>query len=90
MWPAPASPFTRWRLAQADGRVLVTRDRDFGQLTFADELGSGVIDLRIRPQTVQAVHAELSRVLAIYSEPDLLDAFVVVEPGSHRVRRPDS
>lgn len=36
----------------------------------------------------KSAHAELGRVLAAYSEPDLLSAFVVVEPGSHRVRRP--
>lgn len=76
------------QLAQTDRRILVSRDRDFGHLSFVDGMGFGVIYLRIAPQTVRAVHTELEAVLASYCEPDLLNAFVVVEPGRHRVRRP--
>ena len=75
------------RIAQAEGRVFVTRDRDFGWLVFARLLGGGVLYLRVLPATLQAVHAELGRVLTLYQEEDLKDAFVVVEPGRHRVRR---
>jgi len=75
-------------VAQADGRVFVTRDRDYGGLVFVQALGAGVLYLRILPSTVQAVHAELGRVLDLYGEAELRGAFVVVEPGRHRVRRP--
>ncbi|HUQ71749.1 MAG TPA: DUF5615 family PIN-like protein [Planctomycetaceae bacterium] len=78
------------RAAGAEGRVFVTRDRDYGGLVFVQELGAGVLYLRILPSTVQAVHAELGRVLTLYGEADLLGTFVVVEPGRHRVRRPAS
>lgn len=74
--------------AGADGWVLVTRDRDYGGLVFAEALGRGVIYLRMLPSTIQAVHAELARVLTTYATADLLGALVVVEPGRHRVRRP--
>jgi predicted nuclease of predicted toxin-antitoxin system len=74
-------------IAQEHKRLFVTRDRDFGGLVFVRELGSGVIYLRIMPSTVNAVHAELKRVLQFYSEEDLHNAFVVVEPGRHRFRR---
>ena len=40
------------------------------------------------PSTLEAVHAELGRVLSLYSEAELLGSFVVVEPGRHRVRKP--
>lgn len=76
------------RIAQAEGRVFVTRDRDFGGLVFVQSLGAGVLYLRVLPSTLEAVHAELGRVLSLYSEAALLGAFVVVEPGRHRVRKP--
>jgi predicted nuclease of predicted toxin-antitoxin system len=75
------------RTAQADGRVFVTRDRDFGGLVFLQSLGTGVLYLRLLPSTLQAVHAELGRVLSLYNEAELQGAFVVIEPGRHRIRR---
>ena len=73
--------------AQEQTRILVTRDRDFGNLVFVQALGSGVICLRIRPSTLNGVHAQLETVLNTYSEEDLASAFVVVGPGGHRIRR---
>jgi predicted nuclease of predicted toxin-antitoxin system len=73
--------------AQSQGRILVTRDRDFGSLVFVRSLGSGVIYLRVLPATQKAVHAELEVVLSTYSEEELRNAFVVVEPDGHRIRR---
>ena len=74
--------------AQKDGRVFVTRDRDFGALTFVQHSGGGTIYLRMMPSTVSAVHSELERVFALYSEEELLRSFLVVEPARHRIRRP--
>jgi predicted nuclease of predicted toxin-antitoxin system len=75
------------RVAQEQGRVLVTRDRDFGNLVFVQALGAGVLYLRILPSTRSAVHTELERVLNTYTEEELTRAFVVVEAGGHRIRR---
>jgi len=72
--------------AQELGRIFVTRDRDFGRLVFVGSLGMGVIYLRILPSTQEAVHKELERVLEAYSEGKLMKAFVVIEPGRHRLR----
>ena len=47
------------RVAQGQDRILVTRDRDFGNLVFVRALGSGVLYLRIRHSTLNAVHSEL-------------------------------
>jgi len=74
-------------IAQEQARLFMTRDRDFGSLVFVRELGAGIIYLRILPATVNAVYAELARVLQSYTEEDLHKAFVVVEPGRHRFRR---
>jgi predicted nuclease of predicted toxin-antitoxin system len=74
-------------MAQERGRIFVTRDRDFGGLVFVRDLGAGVIYLRGEPSIMASVHEELDRVLRSYSEEDLQQAFVVVEPGRHRFRR---
>jgi predicted nuclease of predicted toxin-antitoxin system len=75
------------RAAQEQNRILVTRDRDFGNLVFVRELGAGVIFLRILPSTQNVVHAELERVLSLHAETELAQAFVVIEPRGHRIRR---
>jgi predicted nuclease of predicted toxin-antitoxin system len=75
------------RTAQEQGRVFVTRDRDFGGLVFVKGLRAGVIYLRILPSTQNAVHKEFERVLKSYREDEIMRAFVVIEPGRHRFRR---
>ena len=75
------------RAAEADERILVTRDRDFGGLVFVRRLGKGVVYLRVLPSTLKAVHAELKRVIDGYLAAELREGFVVVEPGRHRFRR---
>lgn len=76
------------RIARAEGRAFVTRDRDFGGLVFVQSLGADILYLRVLPSMLAAVQAELGRVLSLDSEAELLGSFVVVEPGRHRVRRP--
>jgi len=75
------------RVAHEQKRIFVTRDRDFGALVFVAGSGPGVTYLRALPSTQNAVHAELARVLTLYSEPELAACFVVVEPGRHRIRK---
>lgn len=75
------------RIAQEQGRIFVTRDRDFGNLVFIRRLGSGVIYLRVLPSTLNSVHDELEAVLTTRTEGELSESFVVVEPGAHRFRR---
>jgi predicted nuclease of predicted toxin-antitoxin system len=75
------------RVAHEQGRILLTRDRDFGGLVFRRGEAPGVIYLWMQPPTQEAAHAELERVLDLYDERELDHAFVVVEPGRHRIRR---
>lgn len=75
------------RVAHEQGRIFVTRDRDFGALVFIQGKAPGVIYLRTLPSTQNAVHSELARVLTLYREQELQTSFVVVEPGRHRVRK---
>ncbi len=75
------------KTAQERGRILVTRDRDFGNLVFVKALGAGALCLRILPSTQNAVHSELERVLKTYPEEELMKAFVVIGSDGHRFRR---
>ncbi len=75
------------RVAQEQGRVLVTRDRDYGGIVFVRGGGPGVLYLRILPSTQNAVHLEMERVLSLYTPGELQNSFVVVEPGRHRIRK---
>jgi predicted nuclease of predicted toxin-antitoxin system len=43
------------RTDHAEGRILVTRDRDFGGLVYLKGLGAGGVYLRILPSTINAV-----------------------------------
>jgi predicted nuclease of predicted toxin-antitoxin system len=76
------------RTAQEQNRILVTRDRDYGNLVFVRAIGYGVLYLRVLPSTVNSVHDELARVTQSYSEKELVGAFVVVESYGHRFRKP--
>ena len=73
--------------AQNQDRILLTRDRDFGNLVFVQGLGSGVIYLRMLPSTSDAVHLELAYVLENYALKDLRQSFVVVQKNGHRIRK---
>ena len=74
-------------LAQQQGRVFVTRDSDFGSLVFVQSLGAGVIYLRMLPINQNEVHAELKRVLELYGDDALKNAFIIIEPNRHRFRQ---
>jgi len=60
---AQAEDLQLLQTAQSIRRILLTRDRDFGQLVFIANAGGGVIYLRMLPEEQQAVHAELINVL---------------------------
>jgi predicted nuclease of predicted toxin-antitoxin system len=73
--------------ARTRGRVLITRDRDFGNLVFVKKSGTGVIYLRVNPSTMNAVHGSLAALIAEIDYDNLLKAFTVVEPSGYRIRK---
>jgi predicted nuclease of predicted toxin-antitoxin system len=75
--------------AQREGRVLVTEDRDFGELVFKRrQPHCGVIFLRLPPMELAAKIDRLKHVLANLAGE--LDQFIVVTERSARVRRTDA
>jgi predicted nuclease of predicted toxin-antitoxin system len=73
-------------IAQAEGRVLITSDRDFGELIFRrHHPHAGVIYFRLPLEsTVEDKMALLQRLLQTHA--DQLDQFLVVTPRRIRVR----
>ena len=74
-------------IAVAEGRILLTSDRDFGELVFQHGIAqSGVILLRLPAGHTDAKIDALAKLLV--SHADRLDQFIVVNRRGVRVRRP--
>ncbi len=75
-------------LAASERRVLLTEDKDFGSLAYAEALESGgVILIRFPGRNRAALGSAIPQVVATIG-PRLVGAFVVVEPGRARFSRP--
>lgn len=74
-------------LARSERRVLITEDKDFGQLVFAAaHQSAGVIFIRWPVTARGSLGANIVQLVALHGE--LLEgAFVVVEPGRVRISR---
>jgi uncharacterized protein with PIN domain len=73
-------------IAQREQRVLITEDRDFGELVFRHRHAhSGVIYWRLPPMELAAKIARLSGLLDEHAAD--LDQFLVVTERGVRVRR---
>jgi predicted nuclease of predicted toxin-antitoxin system len=83
---ARATDLMLLRTASKLGRIFVTRDRDYGNLVFIQQIRVGVIYLRMRPHDQISVHEELERVITTYSETTLMRAFVTITARGHRIR----
>ena len=75
-------------LAKIEGHVIITHDLDFGEIYYLTEKGKvGILVLRLRYQTVEAVNAVLERFLqsAVLDEKVLRRGLVVVSEAWYRV-----
>src|SRR5690349_15436532 len=72
-------------IAQAEGRILITNDTDFGELVFKQrQPHSGVILFRFSDLPLSDKITALQQLLA--QHPEQLVEFVVIAPGSIRIR----
>lgn len=72
--------------AVAENRILLTQDKDFGDLAFNANLpvGCGIVLFRLRVRSSAQFAAQV--VAAISSQSDWANHFSVVEPGRVRMR----
>jgi predicted nuclease of predicted toxin-antitoxin system len=74
-------------VAKTEHRVLLTEDRDFGQLVFADAVHTGgVVYIRFFVAERDQIADELVKLLDEYGD-GLHSRFVVMQPGRIRVSR---
>ena len=74
-------------LAASESRVLLTEDKDFGQLAHATgHSTSGVVLIRYPARARSALAAAIVAVVAEFGDR-LIGSFVVVEPGRARLGR---
>jgi predicted nuclease of predicted toxin-antitoxin system len=89
VWVRDAAPGSRDRdileWARADDRILITFDKDFGELAFQARLpfSSGIILFRISAPS--AAHVARVAVAALDSRTDWAGHFAVVEDGRIRM-----
>jgi predicted nuclease of predicted toxin-antitoxin system len=70
-------------MATDDNRILLTEDKDFGQLVYASGHGhSGVVLLRYRMPARAAISQQI---VVLAAKRDLSGHFVVVQPGRIRI-----
>lgn len=75
-------------LAASESRVLLTEDKDFGQLAYATgHTTSGVVLIRYPARARSALAAAIVAVVAEFGDR-FIGSFVVVEPGRARLGRP--
>jgi predicted nuclease of predicted toxin-antitoxin system len=83
----PGAPDADWlREAQVAGRLILTSDKDFGELVFRDRLTShGVVLLRLDDMTVTERIARLQTVWSVI-EANPTGKFIVITDRKVRVR----
>ena len=75
-------------LARSEARVLLTEDKDFGQLAYAGgQQTAGVVLIRFPGDVRRGLGDAVVGVVAELGER-IKGAFVVIEPGRARVSRP--
>ena len=74
-------------ITRAEGRILITNDKDFGVLIFQQQLPhAGVIFFRLRDEDIPTKIARLEAVLAEHAEALAAGAYIVVTDRRIRVR----
>jgi predicted nuclease of predicted toxin-antitoxin system len=76
-------------LAHSAERVLLTEDKDFGKLAYADgKKTSGVVLIRFPASARRTLGQAIVDVVTELGER-MIGAFIVVEPGRARISRPE-
>lgn len=75
------------QLANKDKRILITRDKDFGELAYRDKkVHSGIILNRLYELTSEKKAEIVSKVIKDFEE-ELIGSFTVIHPGRIRIKK---
>jgi predicted nuclease of predicted toxin-antitoxin system len=75
-------------LAAQDHRILLTSDKDFGQLFYSRAGATSTVILMRYPPQFHVALANAVRDLVSQQGDSLVGSFVVVQPGQNRIGRP--
>jgi len=77
------------QIANEESRVLLTQDKDFGEMVYRlQKTHLGIILIRLKEQTA-AEKAELVNYVLVEYGDKLKKAFTVIQPTSIRIRKQD-
>jgi len=79
---------TVFRWAAANHFTVITFDGDFAERAYwSRDLHSGIVRLRLEPQTPKHIVPVIRRFLAAYSPEELRNALVILTESKVRIRR---
>ncbi len=74
-------------LAHAQQRILITQDKDFGELVFRlQQPHHGIVLIRLEGYTPH-FKAEIVTQFLLQHETEMLDRFTVIQPNAIRIRK---
>ena len=77
-----------FEIAQQEGRVIITRDQDFGNvLLYPPGLHSGIIVLKTQALSSESIKDLLVRFLAEIKEDEVSGSLIILEKHRYRIRR---
>ncbi|MEK9153902.1 MAG: DUF5615 family PIN-like protein [Patescibacteria group bacterium] len=76
-------------IAQAEHRILVTHDKDFGNaLAYPPKRYAGIVIIRIHPPIVGIINGALSILFSRYDEKSLAGRIVILEASGFLINPP--
>lgn len=77
-----------FEIAQQEGRVILTRDQDFGNvLLYPPGLHAGIVILKTRAQSSESIRDLLINFLAGIGEDEIRGSLIILEKHRYRIRR---
>lgn len=78
---------TLLEIARKEGRILITRDKDFGELVFRlNKAHSGIVLIRLKNHTTEERRAIVCHLIQEYAD-QLPNAFTVIQKEIIRIRQ---
>lgn len=75
------------QIAYSENRILITRDKDFGELVYRlNKLHTGVILIRLEGYRTYE-RSEITCSVILQHQAELKEAFTVIQPNAVRIRK---
>jgi predicted nuclease of predicted toxin-antitoxin system len=75
-----------WKMAQKDGRLLITTDKGFAQKRYKKH--NGILIIRLKQPNRLKIHKKVMRAMNLFKEEEWPDLTVVMQDAFHSVWKP--